>query len=176
MALIEVSLFFVSSEIYYPMVRARNLFLPQKTSFSKPNTFCGRNLTGCQTLLIFGYMNLKNLWGHKKLALGRVGSPESYHVLDVYCNSAVQVLVIVRLGHVSVRELNSGAISKSCPGDVGWRKGMIPCGASGTRLHARRGGSRCLILRQSEYNISHRNVLPFLSSYLVSCVQSSLSL
>lgn len=64
-------------------------------------------------------MNLKSLQGYKKLALGRVSVTESYHFLDVYCNSAVQVLTIVRLDRVSVRELNSAAISKSCPGDVG---------------------------------------------------------
>lgn len=55
-------------------------------------------------------------------------------LLDVHCNSAVQVLVIVRLDHVSVRELNSGAISRSCPGDAGqeetkdtlWRWRRLP--------------------------------------------------
>lgn len=83
------------------------------------------------------------------------------------------MLVIVRLDHVSVRELNSGAISKPCPGDDGQGEIKIPCGAGGACLHAHRRGSRCLILRQNEYNISHRNVLPFLSSSLLSLLCSA---
>ena len=134
-----------------------------KISAPKPNIFCGRKLGGCWTCLNFGYMDLKvrarrETKGSTVTISSVFIAVQQYKCWQATGETGPCVTETVKLGH-----------------NIKFLPRRLWAGGSDTlrcRCVCAQGGSWCLILRQPEYNISHWNTLPFLSSSLLGVLYS----
>lgn len=109
--------------------------------------------------------------GRQKAALGKELPVPQY---SLRFNSAGAGKQLVRFDHVSVRELNSDAISKSCHDNFG-QEGMIPCSAIGTRSHMCRGWKSVSLSEALSLNITFHTGMHcffYLLPCWVCCLQS----